>query len=74
MQQYLKAVYGAVAAGLASASTAYAQGNGHIGIAAGIAIAVSVVGAFGVVWGVPNQSAAAAPTPSAPPAPPAPPA
>lgn len=56
MQVYLKAIYAAVAAGLASASTAYAQGNGHIGLAAGLAIAVSVVSAFGVVWGVPNSS------------------
>ena len=54
--QYLKAIYAAVAAGLASASTAYAQGNGHIGVAAGIAIAVSVVSAAGVVWGVPNAA------------------
>ena len=54
MQVYLKAIYAAVAAGLASASTAYAQGNGHVGVAAGIAIAVSVVSAYGVVWGVPN--------------------
>ena len=64
--QYLKAIYAAVAAGLAAASTAYAQGNGHIGWPAGVAIAVSVVSAFGVVWGVPNRAA--------PPAPPAPPA
>jgi len=60
MQQYLKAIYAAVAAGLASASSAYAEGNGHIGIAAGFAIAISVVSAFGVVWGVPNQNKEAA--------------
>ncbi len=60
MQQYLKAIYAALAAGLASASSAYAQGGGHIGIAAGFAIAIAVVGSFGVVWGVPNSSKGAA--------------
>ena len=54
----LKAIYAAVVAGLASTSTAYAQGNGHIGWSAAIVIATSVVTAFGVVWGVPNATKA----------------
>jgi len=54
MNTYLKAIYGAVVAGLAATGTAYAQGHGHIGYQAGIVIATAVVAAFGVVWGVPN--------------------
>jgi len=53
---YLKAVYAAILAGLGATSTAYAQGDGHIGWAAAIVIATSVVTAFGVVWGVPNAA------------------
>jgi len=55
MSQYLKAIYAAAIAGLGAASTAYAQGNGHIGYQAGIAIATAVITAAGVVWAVPNQ-------------------
>ena len=58
MQSQLKAIYGAIAAGLAAASSAYAQGNGHISLPAGLAIAVAVISAYGVVWGVPNKEAA----------------
>lgn len=63
MQQYLKAVYGAVVAGLGAAATAYAQGGGHIGWQSGIFIASAALGALAVVWGVPNK-----PAPPAPPA------
>ena len=57
MTKYLKAIYGAALAGLGATYTAYAQGNGHIGFVAGIAIATATVTAFGVVWGVPNAPA-----------------
>jgi len=61
MQQYLKAIYAAALAGLGAASTAYAQGNGHIGYQAGIAIATAVLTTLGVVWAVPNESKSPAP-------------
>ena len=64
MQKYLKAIYAAILAGLGATYTAYAQGNGHIGLQAGIAIATATVTAAGVVWGVPNKTVAA---PEAPP-------
>jgi hypothetical protein len=54
MTAYLKAIYGAVLAGLGATGTAYVQGHGHIGWVAGIFIATATVTAFGVVWGVPN--------------------
>jgi len=57
MQQYLKALYAAALAGLGAASTAYAQGNGHIGYQAGVVIATAVLTSLGVVWAVPNKSA-----------------
>ena len=56
MQKYLKAIYAAALAGLGAASTAYAQGNGHIGYQAGIAIAAAVLTSLSVVWAVPNQA------------------
>ncbi len=56
----LKAIYGAVLAGLGAAGTAYIQGKGHIGFVAGIFIATTTVTAFGVVWGVPNATPAPA--------------
>ena len=56
MQLYLKAVYAALSAGVAATSTAYVSGNGHIGFVAGLTIAGAVLGAFGVVWGVPNKT------------------
>ena len=52
--QYLKAIYAAAAAGLAT-SIAYAH-SGHIGLLGGLEIAAAVVGSFGVVWGVPNAA------------------
>lgn len=59
--QYLKAIYAAALAGLGATSTAYVQGQGHIGFEAGISIAIVTLSALGVVWGVPNS-------PKAPPA------
>jgi hypothetical protein len=56
MTAYLKALYGAVVAGLGATSTAYAQGHGHIGWQAIIFIVTVTVTAFGVVWGVPNAA------------------
>lgn len=55
MQKYLKAIYAAALAGLGAASSAYAQGHGHIGYQAGVAIASAILLALGVVWGVPNS-------------------
>lgn len=57
MQSIYKAIYAAVIAGLGAASTALAQGNGHIGYQAGIVIAISVVTAFGGVFSVTNKQA-----------------
>lgn len=53
---YLKAVYGAVAAALASTGAAYVQGHGHIGWQGGIMIAIAFWAALGVIWGVPNST------------------
>lgn len=52
LTSYLKAIYGALVAGLGSAATAYA--DGVITGQEGVFIAIAAVGAFGVVWGVPN--------------------
>jgi hypothetical protein len=52
MQKYLKALYGAVAAGLGTLSVAYSDN-----VVTGqewVTIAIAVVGAAGVIWGVPN--------------------
>lgn len=57
MQIYLKAFYASASAALAAASSAYVAGHGHIGWLAGLTIAGAAVGAFGVVWGVPNKGA-----------------
>lgn len=70
MQQYLKAIYGAVAAGLAAAYP-YTQNGQHFDLQAGLTVAIAVVGSFGVIWGVPNLKKQSAPASSAPPAPPA---
>ena len=66
MTGYLKAIYGAILAGLGATSTAYAQGNGHIGWQAIIFIITATVAAFGVVWGVPNTPQPRANTPQPP--------
>ena len=55
MQQVLKALYAGAAAGIAAAQSAYIA-SGHIGWASGFVIAGAVLGAFGVVWGVPNKA------------------
>ena len=60
MQKYLKAIWGAAIAGLGAASTAYAQGNGHIGWVAAIAIAITTLTALGGVWSVTNAGAGSA--------------
>jgi hypothetical protein len=53
MQPYLKALYGATFAALASAQGAYVA-TGHIGWLAGFTIAGAFLGGFAVIWGVPN--------------------
>lgn len=57
LQGILKALYASAAAAIASAQAAYIS-SGHIGWAAGFVIAGSALGAFGVVWGVPNKTEA----------------
>jgi hypothetical protein len=57
VQRNLKAIYAAFMAGIASTSTAYVSGNGHIGLVAGLTIAGAVVSAYGAVWGVTNAPA-----------------
>lgn len=52
MQTILKALYGSVTAGLGSLAVAYA--DNVLTLQEGITISIVVVGAFGVVWGVPN--------------------
>jgi hypothetical protein len=54
MTGYLKAIYGSVAAGLASADLALV--DGHITWQEGVKIAIASVGAFAVIWGVPNAA------------------
>lgn len=58
----LKAIYGALTAGLGAAATAYA--DGVITGQEGVFIAIAALGAFGVIWGVPNY-----PKPAPPPTP-----
>lgn len=53
MQTYLKAIYGGAAAGLAVLSVALADNT--LTWDEGVKVAIAVVGAFGVVWGVPNK-------------------
>lgn len=55
MQQYLKAIYAAVSAAIVGVSGAYVQGNGHIGLVAGLTVANAALAAGFAVWGVPNQ-------------------
>lgn len=55
MQKYLKAIYGAVAAGLGALSVAYA--DGAITGQEWVTIAIAAFGALGVIWGVPNKGA-----------------
>jgi hypothetical protein len=56
MTKYLKAIYGAAFTGLGALAAAYVQGHGHIGFVADIEIATATLGAFGVVWGIPNAA------------------
>ena len=57
MQPYLKALYGATVAVLASLNASYLAHH-HIGWAAGFTAAGAGLAAFGVVWGVPNLPSA----------------
>jgi hypothetical protein len=50
--QYLKAIFGAVVAGLGAAQIALA--DGHITSTEWVQIAIATVTAAGVIWGVPN--------------------
>lgn len=52
MQRYLKAFYGAAVAGLGALQVAYV--DNQLTKQEGIVIAVTVIGALGVIWGVPN--------------------
>lgn len=54
MQKYLKALYGAAVAALATAQGALLQGHGHIGLTAGLSIAGAALAALAVIWAVPN--------------------
>lgn len=56
MQKYLKALFATGAAVCTAAATAYVQGNGHIGWAAGLTLASGALASLAVVWGVPNKS------------------
>ncbi len=49
-----KAIAGALSAGIAAYSAAAV--NGHVGQAGWVAVAVAVVGAFGIVFTVPNKT------------------
>lgn len=59
LSKCLKAIYGAVTAGLTATGAAYTAGNGHIGYQAGITIALAIITTFFTVWGVPNATGAA---------------
>jgi len=56
IQQYLKAIYGAVLAGLGALAAAYTQGHGHIGGLGIIGIVAAIIGALGVIWAIPGMS------------------
>lgn len=53
MSLYLKAIFGAASAAVAAA-LAYVQGGGTGWLVGGLIVAGAALGAFGVVWGVPN--------------------
>lgn len=52
MQTYLKAAYGSVTTGLAALAVAYA--DNVVTTQEWITVVIGAVGAFGVIWGVPN--------------------
>lgn len=60
VSRILKAIAAAYAAGVGSISTAYVQGNGHIGLIAGLVAAGVALTALAGVWAVPNTSSPAA--------------
>lgn len=53
LQTILKAIFGAITAGIIAAQTAYV-GDSVISGVEYFQIALAVVGTFGAVWGVPN--------------------
>lgn len=55
MTPYLKAIYGAILAGLGAAQTAYLVPPHHIGWGAAIGVTIATVTTLGVVWGIPNS-------------------
>lgn len=59
MQKYLKAVYGAVAAGLGS--FAVAVSDNVVSTQEWVTVAIVAFSALGVIWGVPNLPQATPP-------------
>jgi hypothetical protein len=57
LRPILKAVYGALVAGVAAA-LAYAQGGGTSWLQGGLITAAATLSGFGVVWGIPNAAGA----------------
>lgn len=55
MNSYLKALYGAVSAGLGAFAVAYA--DNAVTNQEWVTVAITVVGALAVIWGVPNAGA-----------------
>jgi len=53
-QTILKAIYGAISAGLGSLAVAFA--DNHVTTQEWITVAIATLGAAGVVWGVPNAT------------------
>jgi hypothetical protein len=54
LQKYLKALYGAVYAGLLSLDVAYA--DNAISKEEAVKVGIALLGAFGVIWAVPNKA------------------
>lgn len=54
MQSYLKAIFGALVAGLGSLYQAL-DGNQHVDGQEWVAVAIATVASLAVVWGVPNK-------------------
>jgi len=64
VQQYLKAIFAAVSAGLGALSAILVGANttfAQITSAQWVTVAIAVIGAGAIVWGVPNGPAAAPP-------------
>lgn len=54
VQDYLKAIFGAVGGGLGAIQVA--NSDGHITNNEWITVAIVVLGLLGVIWGVPNTN------------------